>query len=981
VAFTDGQWSYADLQGRVERLARRLRTLGVGPEVLVGLYAERGPEAIVGILAVLAAGGAYLPLDPALPGERLAFLLADARPAVILTQRELAAALPASSAPVVYLDADDGDMPEATEDAGSEVNPDSLAYVIYTSGSTGRPKGVQVTHRGIANLAQAQAAAFRVGPKSRVLQFAPLGFDASVSELAMTFSAGATLALPAPDALLFGEPLVQLLKEQAVSVVTLPPAVLAALPAAELPALRTLVVAGEACPLDLAARWAAGRHFVNAYGPTETTVCATLAAWQGGDRLPIGGPIANTRVYVLDAHMRPVPVGLSGELYVSGVGLARGYLRRPALTAERFLPDPFSSQPGARLYRTGDVVRWLPDGALEYLGRADDQVKVRGFRIELGEVEAALAGHPQVAKCAAQVCEDGGDRRLTAYVVCRPGAAPTAGELRSYLLGKLPEYMVPSAFVTLEALPLTPSGKVDRKALPAGSGSRPASDQAPVAPRTPLEEALASAWAEVLGVPRVGVHDSFFDLGGHSLLAVRLATRLVQAAGVEVPLRKLFETPTVAGLAHFLGANHPALVTERFGPNSLPREDRPAATLDLEAEAVLDAAVSADGMRVDAVTRVRRVFLTGATGFLGAFLLRELLEQTEADVYCLTRAANAGDALRRIRAGLESYRLWDDSFGARIVPVVGDLSAPLLGLSPERFEELAAETEVIYHNAARVHFLLPYQALRAANVGGTHEVLRLAARRRVKPLHYVSTIGVFPHRPGDRPAAEQDTPPARGIAGGYNQSKWVAERLVTLAGQRGLPVAVYRPGRVAWDSRTGAANPDDALSGLVRLLIGSGTVPRLGEAPAIADITPVDFVSAAVVRLSLRPTSLGRAFHLLNPRPADLRLLLQALREFGYPLREVPAVQWQADLVSRAVADQGVAAAALPALLAGGALASADAAAAIDCRRTAAELAAAGVQCPEIDRASMRRFVDSAVRAGLPPAPPAGVVLAQEGAR
>jgi thioester reductase-like protein len=696
--------------------------------------------------------------------------------------------------------------------------------------------------------------------------------------------------------------------------------------------------------------------------------------------LPIGAPIANTRAYVLDAKLEPAPVGAPGELYVSGVGLARGYMNRPALTAERFVPDPFGSQPGSRMYRTGDVARWLGDGSLEYMGRTDHQVKVRGVRIELGEVEAALASHPLVRQCAVVVRADAsGDRRLVAYAALGGAADVPVAQLRGYLQDRLPGYMVPSTFVTLDALPLTPSGKVDRQALPVTSGAHQGSDRAFVAARTALEEALASAWAEVLGAERIGIHDNFFEVGGHSLLAARLATRLAQATGAELPLRALFETPTAAGVARFLGEHFPDLVTERFGVESLPQGEWAPTPIDLEAEVVLDSVIRAPGISLASVMQPRRVFLTGATGFLGAFLLRDLLEQTGADVCCLARAADSDAAVRRVRKGMESYGLWRDAYRGRIHPVVGDLAQPLLGMTRQRFEQLAGETDVIFHNGAQVHFLLPYHALRAANVGGTHEVLRLAALRRIKPVHYVSTIGVFPPRPGAADATEQDTPSAQGLAGGYNQSKWVAERLVALAGRRGLPVTIHRPGRVAWDSRTGAANPDDLLTTLVPLLIASGAYPRLNEATAYTDVTPVDFVSAAIVRLSLVPDSVGRAFHLINPNPADLRSLLEALRDFGYPLEEAAAEQWQAELAARALDSAG--GAALSALLAGAASPAGELAAGIDGRRTASELAAAGLTCPQVNAASMSRFLTYGVRAGLFPAPPALVPETLEGAR
>ncbi len=994
LVFEGRQWSYAELNARANKLAHRLRDLGVGPEVLVGICCGHCPAGVVSILAVHKAGGAYLPLDPRLPPQRLAFLLEDAGPAVLLTRRRLRRTLPRTRIPVLYLDADWPDIArESAEDPAVAVSPDHLAYVIYTSGSTGVPKGVAVTHRGIANLARAQAAAFRVEARSRVLQFASLSFDASVSELAMTFCAGATLVLARRKDLLPGRPLLRVLEQQAVSVVTLPPSVLAAQPAAELPALRTLVVAGEACPAEVAARWAPGRHFVNAYGPTETTVCATLAVWEGGERRPpIGKPIANTRVYVLDERMQPAPVGVPGELYIGGIGLARGYLNRPGLTAERFVPDPFGSTEGARLYRTGDVGRWLPDGRLEYIGRADHQVKVRGFRIELGEIEAVLACHPQVSACAVLAREDTpGERRLVAYVVGRDGQAPAVADLRALLQERLPDYMVPSAFVIRDALPLTVSGKVDRRALPPPGEARPDLVREYVAPRTPLEEALASAWAEALHVDRVGVHDNFFELGGHSLLATQLAARLRKVVGVEVPVRAFFAGPTVAHLARYLSEHHPKAVERLFGLASLAESAAGPEGLtpdvsppDLEAEVVLDDSIRGTLAPGSRITDPAHVFLTGATGFLGAFLLRELLDQTGADVHCLVRAADEYAGRERIRQGLRAYGLWEESLARRIVPVPGDLSRPLLGLSPQRFTQLAAVVDVIYHNGAQVHFLQPYPMLAAANVGGTREVLRLASRLKVKPVHYVSTIGVFPPPLGGSLPRESDVPPSRGVSGGYNQTKWVAERLVALAGERGIPVAIYRPGRIAWHSRTGVANADDFFTNAVRLCIRMGKCPRLEGGPVFDDITPVDYVSSAIVRLSRRRGALGRAFHLVNPWPTDLRLILDAIRSFGYEMQEVTADEWQAELAAQALdRREGSGAVVLSALLSAAALQQGAPSSAtrmpgaVDCRETAAELAAAGLVCPEVTTDLLHRFLAYCVRAELvvPPPIPGGRVL------
>jgi amino acid adenylation domain-containing protein len=556
VRFGDERLSYAALNARANRLAHDLRARGVGPETRVAICLERGPEMVAAVLAVLKAGGAYVPLDPAYPVDRLQYMLADSAPAVVLTQGAVAQVLAGvldglgSGVPVLELDAAApawASGPE-TNPARGGLTPEHPAYLIYTSGSTGRPKGVLVPHRGLCNVAAAQQRAFGVGPGDRVLQFASLSFDAAAFELVMALASGAALCVAPREELLPGPGLLALLRAHAVTTVTLPPSALAALPVEELPALRTVTVAGEALPAELAERWGARHRLWNLYGPTEATIWSTAAECADPARKPdIGAPIANVRACVLDAALEPLPVGVPGELYVGGAGVARGYLGRPGLTAERFVPDPFTAEPGARLYRTGDRVRWLTDGRLDFVGRVDHQVKVRGYRIEPGEIEARLAEHPAVREAVvlARDVEPGG-KRLVAYVV--GDATAGADVLRAYLGETLPEYMVPAAFVVLEALPLTPNGKLDRKALPAPEGDAYAR-RAYEAPAGETEALLAQLWSAVLGVERVGRWDHFFELGGHSLLGTRVVSRVRELFGVELPLRALFEGPTVAELA------------------------------------------------------------------------------------------------------------------------------------------------------------------------------------------------------------------------------------------------------------------------------------------------------------------------------------------------------------------------------------------------------------------------------------------------
>ncbi|MEW1640364.1 amino acid adenylation domain-containing protein, partial [Streptomyces sp. NPDC093801] len=572
--------SYAELNARANRLARLLIERGVGPETPVGVAMERSADLTIALLAVLKAGGAYVPVDPAYPAERIAYMLDDARPVLVITSTGAAASVAGADASACVV----VDEPQTTEllrrfDAGdvadaervSELLPSHPAYVIYTSGSTGRPKGVVVQHQGLASLAAGQIERFAVDADSRMLQFASPSFDASISELVTTLCAGARLVLTSSEELLAGPTLTRVVAEHAITHVTVPPAVLATLEPDALPTVSTLVTAGEALGGELVGRWAAGRRLLNAYGPTETTVCATVTDPLDADAVPhIGSPLVNTRVYVLDGGLQPVPPGVAGELYVAGAGLARGYLNRPGLTAERFVANPFGAA-GERMYRTGDVVRWNAAGVLEFVGRADDQVKVRGFRIELGEVEAVLVSHPSVAQATVIVREDiPGDKRLVGYVVPAGAVRVDVDAVRDHLSEVLPEYMVPSALVVLLGLPLTVNGKLDRKALPAPGSNDATSDSRE--PSTAQEGILCSIFAELLGHPRVGLDDDFFELGGHSLLATRLVIRIRKVLGVEVPIRALFEMPTVAGLTRRLaeaGQARPAL-TATARPDAVP---------------------------------------------------------------------------------------------------------------------------------------------------------------------------------------------------------------------------------------------------------------------------------------------------------------------------------------------------------------------------------------------------------------------------
>ncbi|MDF5731043.1 MAG: amino acid adenylation domain-containing protein [Rhizonema sp. PD38] len=629
VVFDLQQLTYRELNIRANQLAHHLQKLGVVPDVLVGICVERSPEMIIALLGIFKAGGAYLPLDPSLPQERLNFMLEDAKISVLLTHSSLAPLFKRSQRPdarklanvaltgdarsplasplgrglanatltqspaegnppaalphldlvpkvearsvswvdllsVVNIDEDWAIITQhSQENPTSCVTYDNLAYVIYTSGSTGKPKGVLLQHRGLSNLAEAQIKVFNLQPSNRILQFASLSFDASIFEIVMALRTGATLYLANKGSLLPGQPLLQLLQEKAITHVTLPPAVLAILPTESLPALQTMICAGESCTDDIVKRWwNSQRRFFNAYGPTEATVWSSVTEINHISEKPsIGRPIANTQIYILDKHFHPLPIGITGELYIGGEGLAQGYINCPELTAERFIPNPFADKNGVRLYKTGDLARARQDGNIEFLGRIDHQVKIHGFRIELSEVETVLIQHKNVKKAIVIAKKNvSGDKYLVAYIVSNVETQNFASLLRNFLKEKLPEYMVPKAFVVLDSLPLNKSGKVDRWALTElDSPASRLTDKTFIAPRTATESTLAKIWAEVLNVERVGIYDNFFDLGGNSLLTVRLMKQIHKQFESELPLSSLFLNPTIESLATSLSSKADSL--------------------------------------------------------------------------------------------------------------------------------------------------------------------------------------------------------------------------------------------------------------------------------------------------------------------------------------------------------------------------------------------------------------------------------------
>nr|RNJ68501.1 MAG: amino acid adenylation domain-containing protein [Leptolyngbya sp. IPPAS B-1204] len=1328
VIFQQDQLTYRELNEKANQLAHYLKELGVQPETLVGICVERSLTMFIGLLGILKAGGAYIPLDPNYPQDRLEFMLEDSQLPVLITQKQLLSQLPTlEKVQVVCIDTDWPIISQfSKENLTSGVAPDNLAYTIYTSGSTGKPKGVQITHRSVANLLHSMQREPGLTHEDTLLAITTISFDMAVPDLYLPLVTGARIRLIPQNVSSDAAQLAELLSEPDVTFVQATPATWQLVLAAGWQGNNRLkmLCGGEALPRSLANQLLAkGGSLWHMYGPTETTVWSMIHPVEpGADSIPLGRPIANTQVYLLESPARRkddplklVPIGAPGEVYIGGDGVARGYLKRPDLNHERFITDPFSSEPGARLYKTGDLARYRPDGNIEFIGRIDHQVKIRGFRVELGDIEAALSQNPLVREATVIAREDGsGSKRLIAYVVpqengieatqplselsnqqiqqwqtlwntiysrssttqdwtcntigwnnsytglplseaemhewisntvarildlkpnkvleigCGLGlllfqiaphcsyykgtdisttaiqylerqiamsqdrlshvslcqraadvvsdseigefdtvilnsvvqyfpniqylvrvleaatsivqpkgrifigdvrslplleafhasvqlcqASPTLStteleqrirkqisqdkelvidptffvdlkqhlpqinhvqiqlkrghyanemtkfrydvvlhidseirpaiesqnldwqkdqltlesikdflqnnyfnllkitrvpnqriisdlqivealadvkrprtvaelisllrtvdqawgadpedfwslsqslpydvqigwfdsnnstydvvlqhrnaieaqrtlpdllpapmkpkpwnayannplqgnqhnfvtQLRAFLKAKLPDYMVPSTFVVMENLPLTPNGKIDRRSLPEPKKERPALAEPYVSPATVLERQLAEIWSQILGIDQIGIYDNFFELGGHSLLAAQLIARIEQIIQIELPLFYLLREPTIMGLIKGI-----RLIQNLDASTAAQEETR----IDLDADVILDAAIQPKARLVPFNREPKRIFLTGATGFLGAFLLHELLQQTQADIYCLVRASHLEEGRQRLQNNLARYMLSSGELNPRVIPVLGDLSQPCLGLAQEMFQALSNQLDRIYHAGAFVNLIYPYTALRAANVLGTQEVLRLASQNQAIPVHFISTLDVF-QSPAyfEMDRIREDQPLAHGqdLNVGYAQTKWVAEHLVRAAQLRGLPVSIYRPGMLTGHSQTGAAQINDLMCRLIKGMVQLKAAPNFEH---WLNLIPVDFASQAIVHLSSQSESVSKTFHIVNSQSLPWSQLIRQIRGCGYEMELLSNYEWQARLLKLDCSEENV---------------------------------------------------------------------------
>lgn len=901
-------WTYRQLYTRAGAVAQALHDRGVGKGDIVAVLIARSPEAVAVILGVLMTGAAYLPLDPEHPDARLALIVQQAAPRLMIARRGRL-----NRAVGCELVAAEDLLTEVRSSASPSPLPaasvDDRAYVIYTSGSTGAPKGVAVPHRAVVRLVRG-GSWLRLRPDDVVLATTNLTFDVSCFEMFGALLNGATIVLPDKETLLSAVDLHRLVLAERATVMWLSAGLFhqhATTHPHMFATLRCLLAGGDALNpgcVRAVLEHSKPERFLNGYGPTENGVLSTTHELELSDvaegtlSVPIGHPVGNSTAYVLRGDLSVADIGEEGELYVGGDGVAHGYHNAPELTRERFLPDPFADRPGATLYRTGDMARWRRDGVIEFLGRRDRQVKIRGYRVELREIEIAVAAHPRVREAAVVLHEpQPGQQQLACWIVPEHGddgsRGELAGQIRRYLRDHLPFYMIPGRLTISTTLPLNASGKLDRAALPATGGPERGPADLGRRPGGRAEEAVAAVWQDVLGVDSVARDEDFFALGGQSLQATQVAAALQHRLGIAAEhgralIARLLATPTLAEFAVTVAALEAGVTTPAAQSSADFAADSRLGPLEMAAR------------RADWPPRT--VFLTGGTGFLGVFLIDRLIRAGVRRVCCLVRAADDTAATARIAARMHRYGLDWERVRDQVTAFAGDLAQPGLGLG-ERFDRLAAEVDVIVHNGSHVNFAYPYHALRAANVEGTREVIRLASTARVKPLHYISSIAVIAGfgTAGTRHVSE-DTPldHVERISLGYPETKWVAEQLLHQAGRRGLPIAVHRPYEITGDQDTGIWNTDTMMCALFR------SIAETGIAPDIAlplDFVPVDFTADAITHIVLDQRPAGQVYHVTNPHDARLGLLVDRLRARGYRVRDLPYEQWVERMSARTAAD------------------------------------------------------------------------------
>ncbi|MDP6455560.1 MAG: thioester reductase domain-containing protein [SAR202 cluster bacterium] len=916
VAVVDGARSitYEELDDLTDSLAGYLQQQGITHDDPVGIFMDTCAEYVIAYIAILKAGGAYMPLDLAYPDSFLGRIFAEAKPKVAITKNQYAPRLsPEFGAIALSIDTDNAWRDFSyDEDAGSSITLDNLAFLAYTSGTTGEPKGVLQTHQSSVHsyLGRYEISSYKPGDRVACNIF-------FVWELLRPLlKGGATYVIP-DDVIYDPRLLTNFIADNEITEILFTPSLLETTLNSispdqfreRLSSLNTIWLNGEVVTARLKNRvldiLPDHVRLLNTYSISESHDVSDVDL-RVAEELPskicsVGRPRTDVVLRLLDEDMKPSLPGEAGELYIGGPDLAKGYLNKPDITAERFVLID-----GARYYRTGDLAEIHPDGQIEIKGRCDFMVKIRGYSINLGAVETALLEHPDVKSCAVIADgEEGEEKRLVSYIVRSADNGRTNGnstradaDIRDSLKDRLPQHMIPSIYIELDEIPINQvTGKLDRKSLPAPAEQHQRVSEAIIlSEEASLEEqeaAMGALWERILYLDEGTITggSDFFDYGGHSLLAVELTLAIEEVFGVELFVKEIYEFPTVSSLVQYI-AQGTAQTTE---------------TGSIREDAVLDPSIiPATTVKPLSIDSADSIFLTGATGFLGGFLLHELLRSTgdHVKIYTLarTKTGSSEEALNRIVQNLESYGLRDQDMEKRIVPVVGDLTERNFGLSPDHFGELADKIDAIFHCAALVNYVYSYPVVKPSIVDGTREVLRFACESVTKPLYHVSTNGVFP-RQNDSPILESDDigPFADRLEDGYSQAKWVAETLVWEAASRGLPVSIYRPGNIGHHSVTGKGNPNDFQSMIIDACINVNCVPT--NVNWMFEITPIDFLVNAITRFASSPSHLGQAYNVVQNDPTPAETVFNLLVDTGNVSEQVSVDEWKSRLYAKAKTD------------------------------------------------------------------------------
>lgn len=870
--------TYQQLASKVNRLANYfVYQIKIKSQEAIIVALPRGIEWIISLLAILKIGAIYVPITMDTPTKRRNAIINDVKANYILSEQNHICEIKSKiELDLSYLDIDK--LIRITNQQSNELSSalsesTHTAYILYTSGTTGQPKGVVIGHQSLVNLACSQSKKLAISNQEKVLQFASIGFDASIWEVFTTLIGGGMLCIPNHKKLLVGSELVEVINYFKITFLTISPSILYSIKPYTTPSLKTIVVAGEACTQDLTAQWVNSTRFLNAYGPTEATVCATIADVEPKSPVTIGQPIANTRVYVLDEYLQPVPVGIAGELYISGSGLALEYLNKPELTQQFFVHHIFAEHSPERLYKTRDLVRWLPTGHIEYLGRIDNQVKLRGFRIEIEAIEANLLQINSITQCAVALKEPSySGKMLVAYLVTSTDI--DLDKIKAILKETLPDYMIPNNFIFMDSLPLTENGKIDRKSLPNPEFSTSDNQH----PMTELEAKLMQIWQQVLGLKQFSIYDDFFALGGNSLLLSQLIFTLKEELHFDMHFTTFLKKPTIVALAEIMTKKIHHISDELYNKRFL-------------ADAKLDSTIYPIPNNSTHASP-NNILLTGATGFLGAHLLESLYQNTPATIFCLVRSSSNATASEKLMLALKKYCI-NVSIDKRIIVIDGNLDKPNLGLSASTYETIAIKVDTIYHNGAFVNHLYHYEMLRPANVLSTIEILKLASYKKNKTIHYISTLSAVcnlsvhdRHIFEELLEYENEKPPTDG----YNQTKWVSEKLLAEAVRRNFNIYIYRPGWIFGNSITGIF----PFSGNHLLLLIQGCI-QLGIAPnwkVPLNILPVDFVSKLIVNIACSASFEKQVFNLINHHQITWIEIINHLNQNGHQVKLVPSDQW-----------------------------------------------------------------------------------------